>query len=186
MGRILQCVVCIVTVLAVCSIPAGADGSASMKTVASVDLDRYAGRWYEIARLPNRFQKECSGNVTADYSVREDGRVDVVNRCSATDGEEKTAEGVARVVDATTCAKLEVRFAPAFLSFLPMVWGDYWIIDLAQDYSYAVVGEPTRKYLWILSREPTLDDATYRGILERIAAQGYDPDDLVRTPQDSR
>jgi len=67
-----------------------------------------------------------------------------------------------------------------------MVWGDYWIIDLAPDYSHAVVGEPARKYLWVLSREPTLEDAKYRGILERIEAQGYDPNDLVPTPQDNR
>jgi apolipoprotein D and lipocalin family protein len=186
MGRTLQLVACLVTVLAIDSMHAGADASASMKTVAVVDLDRYAGRWYEISRLPNRFQKGCSGNVTAEYVVREDGRIDVVNRCSATDGEEIRAEGVARIVDEATRAKLKVRFAPAFLSFLPLVWGDYWIIDLAPDYSYAVVGEPARKYLWILSREPTLEDETYRRILERIEGQGYDPGDLVRTPQDNQ
>jgi apolipoprotein D and lipocalin family protein len=186
MGRILQLVACLATVLAFCSVPVGADTSDSMKTVTNVDLDRYAGRWYEISRLPNRFQKGCSGNVTAEYGVREDGRIDVVNRCSAIDGEEIRAEGVARIVDETTRAKLKVRFAPAFLSFLPMVWGDYWIIDLAPDYSYAVVGEPARKYLWILSREPTVEDETYRGILERIKAQGYNPGDLVLTPQDSQ
>ena len=157
-----------------------------MKTVARVDLDRYAGRWYEIARLPNRFQKGCTGNVTAEYGVREDGRIDVVNRCSGNNGEEKRAKGVARVVDETTRAKLEVRFAPAFLSFLSMVWGDYWIIDLAPDYSYAVVGEPARRYLWVLARESTLEEATYQGILERIEAQGYDPNNLVRTNQDSQ
>ena len=186
MGRILQLVAFLVTVLAMTSISAGADGSASMKTVAKVDLDRYAGRWYEISRLPNRFQKGCAGNVTAEYVVRDDGRIDVVNRCSTTDGQEKRAAGVARIVDEKTGAKLKVRFAPAVLSFLPMVWGDYWIIDLAPDYSYAVVGEPSRKYLWVLSREPTLEDATYRGILERIEAQGYDPNDLVSTPQDNQ
>jgi len=186
MERILPLVACLFTVLAMTSISAGADAAASMKTVAGVDLERYAGRWYEISRLPNRFQKGCAGNVTAEYLVRDDGRIDVINRCSTTGGEEKRAAGVARIVDKTTRAKLKVRFAPAVLSFLPMVWGDYWIIDLAPDYSYAVVGEPSRKYLWVLSREPALDEATYRGILERIEAQGYDPKDLVPTPQDSR
>jgi apolipoprotein D and lipocalin family protein len=166
--------VCFVMVLAIDSAPADADTSASMRTVARVDLDRYAGRWYEIARLPNRFQKGCSGNVTAEYGVREDGRIDVVNRCSGNNGEEKRAQGVARVV------------APAFLSFLSMVWGDYWIIDLAPDYSYAVVGEPARRYLWVLARESTLEEATYQGILERIEVQGYDPNNLVRTNQDSQ
>jgi len=186
MGRILRLVACLVTVLALYCIPAGADTSASMKTVSSVDLDRYAGLWYEISRLPNRFQQGCSGNTTAEYIIRKDGRLDVINRCTTTDGEEIRARGVARIVDETTRAKLKVRFAPAFLSFLPMVWGDYWIIDLAPDYSYAVVGEPARKYLWVLSRKPTVEDETYRGILERIELQGYDSGDLVLTPQNSR
>ncbi len=177
---------CLVTALAIASVPAGADHSQSMKAVAQVDLDRYAGRWYEISRLPNRFQKTCSGNVTAEYGLRRDGRIDVVNRCSTKDGEEKTVAGVARIIDETTRAKLKVRFAPAFLSFLPMVWGDYWIIDLAPDYSYAVIGEPSRKYLWVLARGPALEEATYRSILQRIEAQGYDPSDLVRTPQESQ
>jgi apolipoprotein D and lipocalin family protein len=171
MRRVLPLVVCFLTGLAIDSVPADADTSASMKTVARVDLDRYAGRWYEIARLPNRFQKGCTGNVTAEYGVREDGRIDVVNRCSGNNGEEKRAQGVARVVDETTRAKLEVRFAPAFLSFLSMVWGDYWIIDLAPDYSYAVVGEPARRYLWVLARESTLEEATYQGILGRDTIQ---------------
>ena len=93
MGRILQLVACLVTVLAMTSISAGADASASMKTVAKVDLDRYAGRWYEISRLPNRFQKGCAGNVTAEYVVRDDGRIDVVNRCSTTDGRGEAGRG---------------------------------------------------------------------------------------------
>ncbi len=185
MGRHMQLIALLVAVLAIDPIHAGADRSASMKTVAEVDLERYVGRWYEISRLPNRFQKGCAGNVTAEYAVRDDGRIDVVNRCRTTAGEEMKAVGVARIVDATTCAKLKVRFAPAFLSFLPMVWGDYWILDLAPDYRYVVVGEPSRRYLWVLAREPTLDDATYRGILERIEAQGYDPNDLVRTAHDN-
>jgi apolipoprotein D and lipocalin family protein len=156
MRRVLPLVVCFLTGLAIDSVPADADTSASM------------------------------GNVTAEYGVREDGRIDVVNRCSGNNGEEKRAQGVARVVDETTRAKLEVRFAPAFLSFLSMVWGDYWIIDLAPDYSYAVVGEPARRYLWVLARESTLEEATYQGILERIEVQGYDPNNLVRTNQDSQ
>jgi apolipoprotein D and lipocalin family protein len=186
MLRALSAVVCLVTGLAVNSTLAGAGESETVKTVARVDLDRYIGLWYEIARLPNRFQKGCSGNATAEYRFREDGRLDVVNRCLTSDGGEKKAEGVARIVDETTRAKLKVRFAPAFLSFLSAVWGDYWIIDLAPDYSYAAIGEPSRKYLWVLSRKPTLDETTYRGILERIEAQGYDPGDLVRTPQGAR
>lgn len=180
----LRSVACLLTALAAGSIACGA-ASEPMQTVARVDLERYTGLWYEIAKLPNRFQKDCTGNVTATYTRRDDGRIAVVNRCATTSGE-KRAEGVARIADEATRAKLEVRFAPAWLSFLPMVWGDYWILDLAPDYGYAVVGEPSRRYLWILAREPALDEATYRGIVERIAAQGYDPGQLVRTPQDRR
>ena len=160
----------------VLALPA-AGASAPMQTVERVDLERYGGVWYEIARLPNRFQTKCAGDVRAD------GRIEVVTRCPTEDGSEMQADGVARIVDEESRARLKVRFAPRFLSFLPFVWGDYWIIDLASDYSYAVVGEPERKYLWILSRKPALPDATYRGILERIERQGYDPEDLVKTPQ---
>lgn len=184
MGRLLQFVVCLVMLPTVASVTAGDGKGAPMKTVDQVDLKRYVGRWYEIARLPNRFQKICSRNVSAEYSVRKDGRIDVVNRCSLNDGEQKTAQGVARIVDDTSMAKLKVRFAPAYLSFLPMVWGNYWVLDLAPDYSYAVVGEPSRKFLWVLAREPKLDAEIYRSILERVEAQGYDANDLVRTPHD--
>ena len=97
---------------------------------------------FEIARFPNRFQRRCVGDVRARYVRRSDGRIDVINRCRATDGTVTEARGIARVVDERTSAKLKVRFAPAVLSFLPMVWGDYWIIGLAADYSWAVVGSP--------------------------------------------
>ena len=150
--------------------------------VPSVDLSRYVGTWYEIARLPNRFQEKCSGDVTATYTLLDDGDIKVVNRCRQKDGEFTTAEGLARRTgeDASN-ARLKVRFAPAFLSFLPFVWGDYWIIDLAPDYSYAVVGEPDREYLWILARLPVMDGNTLSGILDRIRRQGYDTASLIIT-----
>src|SRR5688500_2232418 len=110
-----------------------------VRTVPFVDLDRYAGDWFEIARFPNRFQDQCVGDVRATYVRRPDGRVDVVNRCR-TSARETEARGVARIVDQRTFAKLKVRFAPPWLSWLPMVWGDYWIIGLAPDYSWAVIG----------------------------------------------
>ncbi len=164
-------------------LPALADEPAPMRTVDHVDLDRYVGTWYEIARLPNRFQKMCVGDVTAEYSLRDDGRIDVVNRCVNKSGETKSAKGIARVVDETSRAKLEVRFAPAILSFLPMVWGDYWILDLAPDYSHVVVGEPSRKYLWVLARKRALPVATYEEILALIRSQGYEPAKLIETVQ---
>lgn len=152
-------------------------------TVASVDLDRYAGRWYEIARFPNRFQKSCAGEVTADYTRREDGRLRVVNRCRRANGSVIEASGVARVAakDGSN-AKLQVRFAPAWLSFLP-VWGDYWVLELADDYSHALVGDGGRDYLWILAREPQMDPGTYDDLVARAAAKGFDTARLQRTDQ---
>ena len=148
-----------------------------LEVVDSVDIARYAGKWYEIARYPNSFERGCVG-VTAEYTPRDDGRIDVVNTCieSSLDGPSREIRGTARVVDSTTNAKLKVSF------FWPFE-GDYWIIDLGKDYEYAVVGEPRRRYLWILGRKPTMADAQYRQIVERLPAQGYDPDKLVRTCQ---
>jgi apolipoprotein D and lipocalin family protein len=157
--------------------------SKELSTVASVDLNRYAGRWYEIARYPNRFQKQCAGNTTADYKLLPNGRIEVINQCRESDGSVKAVKGEARINDKASNAKLEVRFAPSYLSFLPFVWGDYWIIDLGPNYEYSVVGDPSRKYFWILAREPRLDEKTYAGILERAAAKGFDPAKVVTTPQ---
>jgi len=147
------------------------------KTVASVDLGRYLGTWYDIASFPQRFQEGCTGS-TAMYELRPDGEIDVLNRCrkGSLDGEEDSARGRARVVDRTTNAKLEVSFFRPF-------WGEYWIIDLGADYEFAVVGHPSRDYLWILSRTPAMDAAVYSGILERLRAQGYEVERLRRTPQ---
>jgi apolipoprotein D and lipocalin family protein len=142
------------------------------------------GSWYEIARLPNRFQKKCAGEVLATYTLRDDGRIGVLNQCQKDDGEVQQAEGIARLADKNgPKTKLEVRFAPSFLSFVPFVWGKYWIIDLAPDYSYAVVGEPGRKYLWVLSRTPQMDNATYQQILAGLENQGYDTERLAKTRQ---
>jgi apolipoprotein D and lipocalin family protein len=148
-----------------------------LETVAHVDLQRYLGTWYEIANFPQSFQRGCTA-TTATYTLRADGDIDVLNRCrkGALDGKEKSAHGRARVVDGATHAKLKVSFFRPF-------WGDYWIIDLADDYSYAVVGHPGRDYLWILARTPAMDDATYRGIVSRLESQHYETSRLVRTSQ---
>jgi len=147
-----------------------------LRTVERVDLQRYAGRWYEIATIPMSFQKGCVG-VTATYTIRQDGDVDVVNTCrkERLDGPERSAQGKAWSVDPSN-AKLEVQF------FWPF-HGAYWVIDLGPDYEYAVVGHPSREYLWILSRTPQMDDRTYEAILDRLRAQGYDLTLLLRTPQ---
>ena len=147
------------------------------ETVATVDLERYQGRWYEIARYPNRFEEGCHG-VTADYALREDGRIDVTNTCrqGALDGPVEVAEGVARRVGP---ARLEVKFAPAWV---PFAWGDYWVLALEDDYSAALVGSPDGKYLWVLSRTPTLDGATLERMIAAAEAQGYDASALELTP----
>ena len=152
-------------------------------TVKSVDLDRYAGKWFEIARYPNRFQKKCVGNVTATYTLKGKDGVEVLNECLKKNGETTKAKGKAKIVDKDTNAKLKVRFAPGWLSWLPFVWGDYWILALDDDYKHVMIGDPGRDYLWILSREPELEEATYQTLLEKADGMGFDKKKLVKTPQ---
>jgi apolipoprotein D and lipocalin family protein len=156
-----------------------------VRTVPFVDLNRYAGDWFEAARYPNWFQRNCLGDVRASYARRPDGRIDVVNRCRTTDGQIE-ARAIARIVDDRSFSKLKVRFAPDWLSWLPMVWGDYWILGVSADYSWAVVGDPDRNYLWILSRTPQLGAAAMTAARAVARANGYDVDRLVTTPQGSR
>jgi apolipoprotein D and lipocalin family protein len=154
-----------------------------VQTVSAVDLDRYVGDWYEIARFPAWFQEKCIADVMATYAKRPDGRLDVVNRCREATGRINVARGVAKVVDTKTFSKLKVRFAPGALSFLPFVWGDYWIIGLADDYSWVVVGSPNRKYLWILARAPGLTGDPYASALAAARTNGFDIGRLVPTRQ---
>lgn len=155
---------------------------APLRVVPSVDFERYAGRWYEVARLPNRFEKDCAGDVSATYTPRADGRIDVVNECRGKGGETKRVKGVARLASKQgPNSKLEVRFAPGWLSFLPFVWGDYQVIELAPDYSHAVVGDPGRDYLWFLARSPQMDAATLDALKARAAEQGFDTSRLIYT-----
>ncbi len=156
-------------------------GQAQVRTVAAVDVDRYLGDWFELARLPNRFQRACDSDVRATYNRRSDGHIDVVNRCRRADGRGVEARGVARVVDLRTRAKLKVRFAPAVLSFLPAVWGDYWILGLAADYSWAVVGSPDRRYLWILGRAPEMGLTQFLAAVEVARVNGFDIARLANT-----
>jgi apolipoprotein D and lipocalin family protein len=173
--------------LAVCAAlqPAQASEAAlPLVTVGAVDPARYVGRWYEIANYPNRFQRDCVTNTTAEYSLQDDGTLRVLNRCTTASGI-STAEGMARRAG-TESDKLEVSFLPAALRWLPVGWGDYWVIGLAPDYRYAVIGEPSRRYLWILARTPTLADADRIAIDGLLREKGYDPSRLVQTPQDGR
>ncbi len=154
-----------------------------VRTVPSVDLARYVGVWHEIARYPNRFQRQCTADVTATYARRDDGRLRVVNRCRTADGSMSEAEGVARIVDGSGNARLEVRFAPAWIGFLPFVWGDYWIIGLQADYRWVVVGTPDRKYLWVLARDAALGEDDWQAAITTARENGFDPARLQRTRQ---
>ena len=161
-----------------------AEKKSPLRVVPRVDLDRYAGRWYEIARLPNRFQKKCAGEVVAMYTRQSDGNITVLNSCRLENGSSIQAEGVARLAgNGQPNSVLKVRFAPAFLSFLPQVWGDYQIISLSPDYTYALVGDPGREYLWILSRSPRMESATYDRLATEASAQGFDAHVLQKTRQ---
>jgi apolipoprotein D and lipocalin family protein len=155
---------------------------APLQAVPSLDVPRYMGTWYEIAKYPNSFQKKCASSTQATYSLQADGRVQVLNRCKTEQGEWSEALGAARQTGGATSAQLKVRFAPAWLSFIPMVWGDYWVIALDPDYQWVVVSEPQREYLWILSRTPQLPAATYQQLLDKIAAQGFDLKRIAISP----
>lgn len=150
----------------------------TVTAVPSVDLKRYSGDWYEIAKLPNKFQKQCVGNTTATFNTkRNDGEMEVLNRCMTRNGKVELLKGETKVLNADTNSKMKVSF-PKFSS------NSYWIVDLEPNYQYAVVGSPNREYLWILSRKPQMDDATYQQILRRLERMGYQPNKVVRTPQD--
>jgi apolipoprotein D and lipocalin family protein len=150
---------------------------AELKTVDHVDVKRYMGTWYEIAKFPQRFQKGLVG-VTATYSPLPNGKVRVINSGYKEDfnGKLKTIKGKAWVVDTATNAKLKVSF------FWPFS-GNYWILELGKDYEYAVIGEKSHNYLWILSRTPQMDKAVYNELLKRVQEKGFDTSKLETTPQ---
>ncbi len=144
----------------------------TLEVVPHVELERYLGKWYDIAHLPFRFQEGCT-DTTATYALAEDGRISVLNECLK-NGKVKQARGKAKIVDKNSRAKLKVSF------FWPF-YGDYWIIDLGRDYEYAVVGTPNRKYLWILSRTPKMDDQLFSQLVESAKSKGFDVNNLTRT-----
>jgi apolipoprotein D and lipocalin family protein len=159
------------------------DKKTEVKAVSSVDLKKYSGKWFEIARYSNKSQKNCIGNTTMTYTLKTNGNIDVLNECLKKDGTVIDAKGEAKSADKATNSKLEVRFAPGYLAFLSTSWDDYWIIDLDEKYQYAAVGDGDKDNLWIFSRTPKLSDATYQNILRRVEAMGFQPGKLVKTPQ---
>ena len=156
----------------------------SLPVQSGVDLNRYTGTWYEQARLPNRFQKECAGDVQADYALQSDSVISVTNQCRIADGSTKIAQGEARLspgADPRDPAKLQVRFAPAWTSWLPMVWGDYWILRLDGDYRHSLVGTPDRQYLWVLSRDRQADQTVIDSLLRHAQTLGFPIAEVVKT-----
>jgi apolipoprotein D and lipocalin family protein len=150
---------------------------APLEVVPRVDWNRYQGKWFEIARFPNRFEKECVSDVTADYSLKPGTVVEVLNTCRKANGDLKKSVGVSKSLDKDpTTPRLR-------LSFLWPFYGDYWILELDSDNSWALVGEPDREYLWILSRKPTLDESIYRKLVASAKAKGFDASKLVPTKQ---
>ena len=153
-------------------------------TIDALDLPRYMGTWYEIAKYPNGFQKKCTSNTRAEYRIEDDGGVQVINRCKQQNGETTEAAGAGRQLGGANSPKLEVRFAPAWLSFIPAVWGDYWVIDLDADYQLAAVSDARRKHLWVLSRTPKVDAKAYEALQGRLAEKGFDLQKLELSAQD--
>lgn len=151
--------------------------TSSLETVKSVDIKKYSGKWYEIANYPNSFQKNCTA-TTAEYTISEKGYLTVENRCRkyTMDGNESYIKGKAFVVKNSNNSKLKVQF------FWPFR-GDYWIIGLDENYQWAIVSEPSKKYLWILSRQNKLEDLTYNSILKLLENKGFDLTKIVKTVQ---
>jgi len=172
-------------VVSLCALfPGCATTPVNLPTQQGVDLEKYAGTWYEQARLPNRFQKNCVGEVRAEYVLHADKTIGVTNQCVTSDGSTKVARGEGRLSKSFSPpdpSKLEVRFAPKWTSWLPAVWGDYWILKLAGDYKYSLVGTPDRKYLWVLSRNKQADEGSVKALLDYAGTLGFPVNQVIRT-----
>ncbi|PHV09897.1 lipocalin family protein [Chitinimonas sp. BJB300] len=153
----------------------------NLKSISTLNVNRYLGLWHEMAKFPNEFQKKCVSDTSAEYSLMPDGSIKVLNQCRRQNGQMDQAIGLAKQIGNASSSKLQVRFAPAWLSFLPFVWGDYWVIDLDEKYELAAVSEPKREYLWILSRSHMLDETSYTALLTRLTAMGFDVSKLEKT-----
>ena len=183
MKRIVIALVAGLAWTAACPQAAVAAPRGDLNPIASLDVPRYMGTWFEISKYPNRFQKNCVSDTTAEYRLQPGGTVQVINRCQEMNGELDEAVGEARQTGGATSPKLQVRFAPSWLSFLPFVWGDYWVVDLDEGYRLVAVSEPSREYLWVLSRTPTVSAGAYDALLGRLRSQGFNLERLERTKQ---
>ena len=161
---------------------ASAAGS-QVKSISEFDISRYMGTWYEIAKLPNWFQRKCVQGTQARYKMLGPAPIEVNNKCVTASGEEIQAIGLARPNGSGLPAQLEVRFAPEWTAWLPMVWGAYWVLDLDPDYQLAAVGDPSKSYLWILSRTPQVSAERYDAVLQRLNVMGFNTTKLDKTRQ---
>ena len=163
--------------------PMACMAQSQVKSIPEFDVSRYMGTWYEIAKLPNWFQRKCVQGTQARYKVLGPTQIEVNNKCTTASGEEIQAIGLARPNGSGRPAQLEVRFAPEWTAWLPMVWGAYWVLDLDADYQLAAVGDPSKSYLWILSRTPQVSADRYDALLQRLNVMGFDITKLEKTRQ---
>jgi apolipoprotein D and lipocalin family protein len=163
--------------------PMACMAQSQVKSIPEFDVSRYMGTWYEIAKLPNWFQRKCVQGTQARYKVLGPTQIEVNNKCTTASGEEIQAIGLARPNGSGRPAQLEVRFAPEWTAWLPMVWGAYWVLDLDADYQLAAVGDPSKSYLWILSRTPQVSADRYDALLQRLNMMGFDITKLEKTRQ---
>ena len=173
----------LIVVLWVMLLPLVSFAQQPVKSIAELDISRYMGTWYEIAKLPNWFQRKCVQGTQAQYQILGPQKIEVSNKCTTATGEEIKAVGVARPNSSGQVAQLEVRFAPDWTAWLPLVWGAYWVLDLDPDYQLAAVGDPSRSYLWILSRSPVVSAIQYDSLLQRLKVMGFDVTKLEKTRQ---
>jgi apolipoprotein D and lipocalin family protein len=154
-----------------------------VRSVDHLEISKYMGTWYEIAKFPNWFQRKCARNTQATYRLLGSQQIEVLNQCVTAGDERIQAVGLARPRANGLPAQLEVRFAPSWLGWIPFTWGDYWVLDLDADYQLAAVGDPSRNYLWILSRSPQLSASAYSALTQRLTLMGFDIKRLEKTPQ---
>ncbi|MDE2609227.1 MAG: lipocalin family protein [Burkholderiales bacterium] len=167
--------------------PASAPASAavmSVHPVDAVDMARLQGKWYEIARYPNFFERRCARSITDDLKLLPSGQMHIISLCKKSDGSSDSTSGVARPAAATpNVARFEASFAPPWLNWVPWLWNDFWVVALDSDYHYVAIADPSRDHLWILSRTAQLDDDSYHQVVAQLRAQNFDIDKLVLTPQ---
>ena len=179
--RISSVVIGVVFGLFGCFTNASDDDYRLPETVSNFELSKYVGTWHQIAHIPNRFQAMCVDDTRAEYLPSEDSLLKVINSCRDNSSNLRVAEGVARIGSKyRDTARLEVRFAPKWLSFLPFVWGDYWVLDIDSEYTSVLVGSPDYKFLWILAREQEIPRHRYKQLEHKARELGFDTGKLVR------